>query len=68
VFQDPTLFPWATVWKNVATGLEARGVLKQERAGVDSALALVELSAFADAYPHQFRAAWPSGRRWRVRW
>jgi sulfonate transport system ATP-binding protein len=53
VFQDPTLFPWATVWKNVATGLEARGVLKQERARVDSALALVELSAFADAYPHQ---------------
>jgi ABC-type nitrate/sulfonate/bicarbonate transport system ATPase subunit len=53
VLQDPTLFPWATVWKNVATGLEARGVLKQERARVDSALALVELSAFADAYPHQ---------------
>jgi ABC-type nitrate/sulfonate/bicarbonate transport system ATPase subunit len=53
VFQDPTLFPWATVWKNVATGLEARGVLKQERARVDSALALVELSAFANAYPHQ---------------
>ena len=53
VFQDPTLFPWATVRKNVATGLEARGVLKQERARVDSALALVESSAFADAYPHQ---------------
>ena len=53
VFQDPTLFPWATVWKNVATGLEARGVLKQEHARVDDALALVELSAFANAYPHQ---------------
>jgi ABC-type nitrate/sulfonate/bicarbonate transport system ATPase subunit len=53
VFQDPTLFPWTTVWNNVATGLEARGVLKQERARVDSALALVELSAFANAYPHQ---------------
>src|SRR5271163_1010835 len=24
VFQDPTLFPWATVWNNVATGLDAR--------------------------------------------
>jgi ABC-type nitrate/sulfonate/bicarbonate transport system ATPase subunit len=53
VFQDPTLFPWATVWKNVATGLEARGVLQHQRARVDDALALVELSAFADAYPHQ---------------
>ncbi|WP_246432872.1 ABC transporter ATP-binding protein [Rhodopseudomonas rhenobacensis] len=53
VFQDPTLFPWATVWRNVATGLEARGLLKQHRARVDDALALVELGGFADAYPHQ---------------
>jgi ABC-type nitrate/sulfonate/bicarbonate transport system ATPase subunit len=36
VFQDPTLFPWATVWNNVATGLDARGVLKQERGRIDS--------------------------------
>jgi NitT/TauT family transport system ATP-binding protein/sulfonate transport system ATP-binding protein len=53
VFQDPTLFPWATVWKNVATGLEARRVLKEARRRVDGALELVGLSAFADAYPHQ---------------
>ena len=53
VFQDPTLFPWATVWKNVATGLDARGVLKQQRQRVDDALNLVDLAAFRDAYPHQ---------------
>ncbi|NLS68223.1 ABC transporter ATP-binding protein [Bradyrhizobium brasilense] len=53
VFQDPTLFPWTTVWKNVATGLEARGVLKQSHARVDAALSLVGLSEFAAAYPHQ---------------
>jgi NitT/TauT family transport system ATP-binding protein/sulfonate transport system ATP-binding protein len=53
VFQDPTLFPWATVWKNVATGLEARGVLKTERHRVDEALSLVNLGEFAEAYPHQ---------------
>ena len=53
VFQDPTLFPWATVWKNVATGLEARGALKGARQRVDGALGLVGLSAFAGAYPHQ---------------
>ena len=53
VFQDPTLFPWATVWNNVATGLDARGVLKQQRARVDSALDLVGLRAFGNAYPHQ---------------
>ena len=53
VFQDPTLFPWATVWKNVATGLDARGVLKQERHRVDDALDLVGLRDFGKAYPHQ---------------
>jgi NitT/TauT family transport system ATP-binding protein/sulfonate transport system ATP-binding protein len=53
VFQDPTLFPWATVWSNVATGLEARGVLREQRGRVDEALALVELAAFSNAYPHQ---------------
>ncbi|MCP1845609.1 ABC-type nitrate/sulfonate/bicarbonate transport system ATPase subunit [Bradyrhizobium sp. USDA 4524] len=53
VFQDPTLFPWASVWKNVATGLEARGRLKQAHKRVDSALALVGLEGFAGAYPHQ---------------
>ena len=53
VFQDPTLFPWASVWHNVATGLDVRGVLKRERARVDDALALVNLTTFADAFPHQ---------------
>jgi ABC-type nitrate/sulfonate/bicarbonate transport system ATPase subunit len=53
VFQDPTLFPWATVWKNVATGLDARGVIKQHHSRVDAAINLVDLAAFKDAYPHQ---------------
>jgi NitT/TauT family transport system ATP-binding protein len=53
VFQDPTLFPWRTVWDNAALGLEARGVLKRERLRVDAALDLVGLEKFARAYPHQ---------------
>jgi NitT/TauT family transport system ATP-binding protein/sulfonate transport system ATP-binding protein len=53
VFQDPTLFPWATVWNNVAAGLDARGVLNPQRHRVDEALNLVDLQAFAGAYPHQ---------------
>ena len=53
VFQDPTLFPWTTVWRNVATGLDARGVLGSQRSRVDDALKLVGLTAFANAYPHQ---------------
>ncbi|AVA23724.1 ABC transporter ATP-binding protein [Rhizobium sp. NXC24] len=53
VFQDPTLFPWRTVRKNVATGLEARGLLKTHEARVDEALRIVKLEKFADAYPNQ---------------
>ncbi|MGO9358246.1 MAG: ABC transporter ATP-binding protein [Xanthobacteraceae bacterium] len=53
VFQDPTLFPWRTVWQNVALGLEAQGILRRERARVDAALDLVGLGGFRDAYPHQ---------------
>lgn len=53
VFQDPTLFPWLTVWKNVASSLEARGVLNRQRHRVGQALSLVDLDGFADAYPHQ---------------
>jgi NitT/TauT family transport system ATP-binding protein len=53
VFQDPTLFPWRSVWDNVALGLEAQGILKRERHRVDAAIDLVGLSAFRKAYPHQ---------------
>ena len=53
VFQDPTLFPWRTVWDNVALGLEAQGILKRHRQRVDDALELVGLSEFRNAYPHQ---------------
>ncbi len=53
VFQDPTLYPWRTVWNNVALGLEARGLLRSQRGRIDDALRLVGLSGFANAYPHQ---------------
>lgn len=53
VFQDPTLYPWRTVRQNVELGLQARGILKSGRARVDAALALVGLTAFGDAFPHQ---------------
>lgn len=53
VFQDPTLFPWRTVWDNVALGLEAQGRLRRDRDQVDRALALVGLRDFATAHPHQ---------------
>ncbi|MDQ6433891.1 ABC transporter ATP-binding protein [Mesorhizobium sp. LHD-90] len=53
VFQDPTLFPWRTVWDNVALGLEAQGILRSARHRVDNAVQLVGLSGFEKAYPHQ---------------
>ncbi|HEX8047137.1 ABC transporter ATP-binding protein [Rhizobium sp.] len=53
VFQDPTLFPWRTVWDNVALGLEAQGILKSARHRVDNAIELVGLKGFDRAYPHQ---------------
>jgi ABC-type nitrate/sulfonate/bicarbonate transport system ATPase subunit len=53
MFQDPNLFPWLTVRKNIQAGLVARGVLQERRQEVEDFLRLVELEAFADAYPHQ---------------
>ena len=52
-FQDPTLFPWRTVWDNVALGLEAQGILKAQRHRVDAVIDLVGLTSFRNAYPHQ---------------
>jgi ABC-type nitrate/sulfonate/bicarbonate transport system ATPase subunit len=52
VFQDPNLFPWLTVRRNIEAGLVARGVLKQERGKVDEFMRLVGLEGFADAFPH----------------
>lgn len=53
VFQDPTLYPWRTVWSNVALGLEARGLLRSHRERVDDVLRLVGLAGFPTAYPGQ---------------
>jgi ABC-type nitrate/sulfonate/bicarbonate transport system ATPase subunit len=53
VFQDPNLFPWLTVRRNVEAGLVARGVLRQQRGEVGEFLRLVGLESFAGAFPHQ---------------
>ena len=52
VFQDPNLFPWLTVRRNIEAGLVARGVLHEKRSEVSEFMRVVGLEAFADAYPH----------------
>ncbi|HWJ73483.1 MAG TPA: ABC transporter ATP-binding protein [Kaistia sp.] len=54
VFQEPTLMPWATVFKNVWLPLRLAGISKQAaRARVMEALDMVGLASFADAYPRE---------------
>jgi sulfonate transport system ATP-binding protein len=52
VFQDPNLFPWLTVRRNIEAGLVARGVLREKRSEVDEFMRLVRLEAFGNSYPH----------------
>ncbi|HXH83220.1 MAG TPA: ABC transporter ATP-binding protein [Candidatus Tectomicrobia bacterium] len=63
VFQKDTVFPWRTVARNIALGLEYRGVPAPERARrVRDAVALAGLQGFEDAFP----ATLSGGMRQRV--
>jgi NitT/TauT family transport system ATP-binding protein/sulfonate transport system ATP-binding protein len=53
MFQDPNLFPWLSVRRNIQTGLVARGVLRERRHEVEEFIRLVGLEPFANVYPHQ---------------
>lgn len=53
VFQQGSLFPWLTVEKNIASGLKARGVYKENKAEVSRFVDLIGLQGFEKAYPHQ---------------
>ena len=54
VFQDFALLPWANVLRNVAFGLELRGVPKEQRSEIARRqIAEAGLSDFESSYPHQ---------------
>ena len=53
VFQQGSLFPWLTVEKNIAAGLKARHVYRQERGKVSEYIRMVGLEGFEKAFPHQ---------------
>jgi NitT/TauT family transport system ATP-binding protein len=53
VFQQPHLFPWKSVRKNIAHGPRAKGKSAGEaRRIADGLIEMIGLTRFADAYPH----------------
>lgn len=53
MFQEYALFPWRTVLGNVTIALEGRAECKDPVGEARKALAVVGLSDFENAYPHQ---------------
>lgn len=53
MFQDHVLFPWLTIYDNVAFGLRARGLYGKDKSDVEAFIKLVGLKEYESYYPHQ---------------
>lgn len=52
-FQGSNLFPWLTVEQNIAFGLKARHIYKDNKKAVQDFIDLIGLNGFEKSYPHQ---------------
>lgn len=53
MFQDHTLFPWMNILENIAFGLRAQKIYKENEKRVSDLISLVGLKGFEKYYPHQ---------------
>ena len=53
VFQKPTLFPWLTVWDNIAFSLRMKCRLKGNKDKVERMIKVIGLEKFRNDYPGQ---------------
>lgn len=53
VFQQSGLFQWLTVEQNIAAGLKARHVFKENKARIPEYISMIGLEGFEKSYPHQ---------------
>lgn len=53
VFQQGSLFPWLTVEQNIAVGLKARHVYREQKEKISDYIHMIGLNGFENAYPHQ---------------
>ncbi|MBP5297561.1 MAG: ABC transporter ATP-binding protein [Lachnospiraceae bacterium] len=53
VLQQGSLFPWLTVEDNIASGLKARGVYRENKQRIPEYISLIGLDGFEKSFPHQ---------------
>jgi NitT/TauT family transport system ATP-binding protein/sulfonate transport system ATP-binding protein len=53
VFQQGSLFPWLTVEQNIASGLKARHVYREEKDKIPEFIHMIGLDGFEKSFPHQ---------------